>query len=121
MFNDRRRATDALYIREGLEFLVTNVLWFDILACVSTGTAPQIPYKCWLGVDGVDTANLMGCHNWVLPAIGDIASLKQWKDENELKGLLSVRELASRAHEIELHLEKGIERLDAANEVTENP
>lgn len=117
IFNDRRCATDALHIREGLEFLVANVLWFDILACISTSTAPQLPYKCWLGVDGLDTADLMGCQNWALSAIGDIASLNQWKDESGREGSLSVRELASRAYEIEMRLEEGIERLDAANEV----
>lgn len=96
---------------------MVNVLWFDILACISTGRAPQLPYKCWLDVDGLDTANLMGCQSWILAVIGDIASLKQWKDENRSKGSLSVRELASRAHGMEVHLEKGIERIDATTEV----
>ncbi|KAK2604028.1 hypothetical protein N8I77_006989 [Diaporthe amygdali] len=120
VFNDSGCVSDALHVRQGLEFLVVNVLWFDILACISTGRAPQLPYKCWLDVDGLDTANLMGCQSWILAVIGDIASLKQWKDENRSKGSLSVRELASRAHEMEVHLEKGIERIDATTEAMDS-
>lgn len=112
---------DATNTRDGgnedLEFLMVGVLWYDILACVSTGSVPRLPYQRWLQTPGFNTADLMGCQNWVMMAIGDLAHLSLWKYQQEKVGFLSVRELAGKGLEIETRLESGIEGLDLMKKV----
>ncbi|KAH1368819.1 hypothetical protein KXW30_001370 [Aspergillus fumigatus] len=103
---------------DGLEFLVVSVIWFDVFSCLSTGRAPRLPYQRWLQIPGLNTADLMGCYNWVVAVIGDLARLGVWKDQQDKDGLLNIRELASRGQEIEMRLEKGIEGLDIAKGYT---
>ena len=99
---------------DGLEFLVVSVIWLDVFSCLSTGRAPRLPYQRWLQIPGLNTADLMGCYNWVVAVIGDLARLGVWKDQQDKDGLLNIRELASRGQAIEMRLEKGIEGLDIA-------
>ncbi|KAJ6084857.1 hypothetical protein N7499_004486 [Penicillium canescens] len=99
---------------EGLQFLTVAVIWFDIFACVTTGRAPRLPYQQWLRIQGLNTADLMGCENWVMLIIGDLAHFSIWKETQEEQGMLSIRELASRGKEIERRLESGIQDLDLA-------
>ncbi|CAG8127200.1 unnamed protein product [Penicillium salamii] len=104
---NKRSGTNA-----DLEFLMVGVMWYDLLACVSTGSVPRLPYQSWLQTPHLDTADLMGCENWVMLAIGDLAYLSAWKGQQEKDGLLSIRELASKGIEIETRLENGIKSLD---------
>jgi hypothetical protein len=99
---------------EGLQFLTVAVTWFDIFACVATGRAPRLPYQQWLRIQGLNTADLMGCENWVMLTIGDLAHFSIWKETQQEQGMLSIRELASRGKEIERRLESGIQDLDMA-------
>ncbi|CAH0051350.1 unnamed protein product [Clonostachys solani] len=92
----------------GLEFLFANALWFDIFACVSTGGTPVLPYRSWLAIEQLKMQDVMGCHNWTLALIGDITHLREWKDDMDKKGLLSVRELVSKGQAIESELEERI-------------
>ncbi|KAK0761969.1 hypothetical protein N5P37_004769 [Trichoderma harzianum] len=98
--------------RDGLQFLITAALWFDILSCVSTGKVPALPYSQWLSIPGLDTAAVMGCQNWIMALIGDLANLKQWKDNSIKTGLLSTRDLAVKGQRIESALENGIKQLE---------
>ncbi|EHK20467.1 uncharacterized protein TRIVIDRAFT_134018, partial [Trichoderma virens Gv29-8] len=98
--------------RYGLQFLITAALWFDILSCVSTGKAPALPYRQWLNIPGLDTAAVMGCQNWVVTLIGDLAHLDQWKNNSIKVGLLSTRELVFKGQQIESALENGLAHLD---------
>ncbi|CAG7919109.1 unnamed protein product [Penicillium olsonii] len=97
---------------DDLEFLIVGVMWYDLLACVSIGSVPRLPYQSWLRAPYLDTADLMGCENWVMLAIGDLAHLSAWKNQQEKDGLLSIRELATKGMEIETRLENGIMGLD---------
>lgn len=99
-------------IYESLEFLMVSVTWFDLFACLPTGSVPRLPYKRWLQSPGFNTADLMGCHNWVMIGIGDLAHFGAWEGWQERDGLLSIRELASKAQEIERRLESGLGSLD---------
>lgn len=103
--------------RDGLQFLITAALWFDILSCVSTGKVPALPYRQWLSIPGLDTAAVMGCQNWIMALIGDLANLKQWKDNSIKTGLLSTRDLAVKGQRIESALENGIKQLDMNEKV----
>jgi hypothetical protein len=97
---------------QGLEFLMVTVVWFDLFASLATGRAPRLPYQDWLCTPGLNTADLMGCQNWVMIIIGDLANFSIWKERQENDGLISVRELAGKGQEIERRLENGIQNLD---------
>lgn len=103
--------------RYGLQFLITATLWFDILSCVSTGKVPALPYNQWLRIPELDTAGIMGCQNWIMSLIGDLACLQQWKDNSIKSGLLSTRELAVKGQQIENALEDGLTHLDLNKKV----
>ncbi|EWZ00065.1 hypothetical protein FOYG_03976 [Fusarium oxysporum NRRL 32931] len=92
-------------------FLVAEALWHDILACATTGRVPRIPYRQWLEGSGLEMADLMGCYNWVMIAIGDLAHLQAWKKDMKQQGRLSVPELARRGQRIEKRLQDGITEL----------
>lgn len=104
-------------VKDGLEFLLVTVIWFDLFACLPTGRAPQLPYQRWLQIPGLNTADLMGCQNWVMVTIGDIANFSIWKEAQQKDGILSIRELANRGQDIETRLENGIQSLDLARSV----
>ncbi|EMT72621.1 hypothetical protein FOC4_g10004094 [Fusarium odoratissimum] len=92
-------------------FLVAEALWHDILACATTGRVPRIPYRQWLEGSSLEMADLMGCCNWVMIAIGDLAHLQAWKKDMKQQGRLSVPELARRGQRIEKRLQDGITEL----------
>ncbi|KAI5459606.1 fungal-specific transcription factor domain-containing protein [Mariannaea sp. PMI_226] len=94
------------------EFLIIHAIWFDILACVSTGRVPQIAYRHWLETSNIEMADLMGCYNWVMISIGDLAHLQAWKKEMKERGTLSVPDLVTRSREIEARLQTGIGELE---------
>jgi hypothetical protein len=60
----------------------------------------------------------MGCQNWVMEMIGDIAQFSIWKENQEKDGVLSIRELANKGQGIETRLENGIQSLDLARSVS---
>ncbi|RGP66164.1 hypothetical protein FSPOR_6784 [Fusarium sporotrichioides] len=105
------------------DFLVAETIWIDILACVSTGRVPRIPYQQWLEASKIDMADLMGCYNWVMIAIGDLAHLQAWKKGMKELGTLSIPELVIRSREIETRLQSGIAELRLAikgdNDITQ--
>jgi hypothetical protein len=87
-------------------FLVTKVLWLDILASTATGTAPQTRYREWLGLETIDMSRVMGCRNWVMRAVGDVSCISARKLRS---GYSKSDELQLKA--IEQVLEEGIERM----------
>ncbi|KAL9087172.1 MAG: hypothetical protein Q9165_006823 [Trypethelium subeluteriae] len=50
----------------------------------------------------------VGCQNWVITAIAEVAALSKWKNDMKSNGSLSVMELAMRARCIEKTLDEGI-------------
>jgi hypothetical protein len=70
------------------------------------GTEPSINFEA-----------IIGCQNWALQAIGNIAALDSWKQQRKTSGNLDIMELVSRAtvikeslqsHLMELEMEQGI-------------
>ncbi|CZR48753.1 uncharacterized protein FPRO_03926 [Fusarium proliferatum ET1] len=105
---------DGPEVQPDFNFLVAEALWHDILACATTGRVPRIPYRQWLEGSGIVMADLMGCYNWVMIAIGDLAHLNAWKKDMKQKGTLSVPELVRRGQRIEKELQDGITELKRA-------
>ncbi|KAL2676587.1 hypothetical protein Neosp_010351 [[Neocosmospora] mangrovei] len=57
------------------KFLLANLLWIDVLAPVSTGEAPKLPYREWLEAGKIDMSRVMGCQNSIVVAIGDLVAV----------------------------------------------
>lgn len=101
------------------EFLILNAIWYDILACVSAGRVPRIQYRQWLEKPtlNLEMADLMGCYNWVMTSIGDLAHLQGWVNDMKNKGTLSVPQLVMRTQEIEARLNDGVNELELTMKV----
>ncbi|KAI1046072.1 hypothetical protein LB505_013385, partial [Fusarium chuoi] len=57
------------------KFILSNLVWIDILAPLSTGNAPRLPYHDWLDAGKIDMSRVMGCSNCIMVAIGDMMAL----------------------------------------------
>lgn len=101
-----------------LEFLMIHAIWFDILACVSVGRVPRIAYRRWLETSKLEMADLMGCYNWVMICIGDLAHLQAWKKNMKEEGTLSVPNLVLRSKGIDTRLRQGIDELELTVQVS---
>ncbi|KAF5603986.1 C6 zink-finger PRO1A [Fusarium pseudocircinatum] len=102
---------DDPQLQGDFNFLIAEALWHDILACATTGRIPRTPYRQWLEGSRLAMEDLMGCYNWVMIAIGDLAHLQAWKKDKKQKGTLSVPELVRRGQAIEKRLQDGIAQL----------
>ncbi|KAF9776904.1 hypothetical protein IL306_004849 [Fusarium sp. DS 682] len=58
------------------KFILSNLVWIDILAPLATGTAPKLPYHNWLDAGEIDMSRVMGCSNCIIIAIGDMMNLE---------------------------------------------
>lgn len=101
-----------IHPQEGLEFLLATMVSLDLFACLPTGRKPQLPYKEWLQIPQIQTADLLGCENWVMIIIGDLACLSEWKETQEQNNTLNLDELSEKGEEIQHQLTSGIDELD---------
>jgi hypothetical protein len=95
-----------------LDFFASALIWFEILSCTTTGLKPAYPdiFSWLLHIeDGrIQLHKLMGCKNWVMVIIMDIACLDEWKTTRQEHEDLSLRELARRALVLEERLTAGM-------------
>lgn len=75
---------------------MAQVLWFELLASASTGLRPRMPYRTWLNSDCVDMTDVMGCENWIMEVIGDLATLDAQRTRLELDEFEESRRSAER-------------------------
>jgi hypothetical protein len=93
-----------------LAFHISVLTWMDVLACVSTRQKPKLPYATWLcQKDKFELANVIGCHNWALKAIGDLGTLNEESRKTEALGTFSLDEFYKSGRQIEDDLEDGLE------------
>ncbi|KAF2812002.1 uncharacterized protein BDZ99DRAFT_285148 [Mytilinidion resinicola] len=112
-----RRTLSPSY-SSALHFFAGVMAWYDILSCVTTGVKSFC--HCALGClamgDGfIQLDKVMGCQNWAMLCIMEIATLDEWRREEQERGRLSVRELVSRAADIERELEGGLDGMVRAS------
>lgn len=88
-------------------FLVTKVIWLDVLASTATGTAPRTNYRGWLDLAEIDMSRVMGCQSWAMLAIGDLSTLAFQEVEPDAEPDYA------RLREIERRLEDGLQGLDS--------
>jgi len=76
------------------DFFTSAIIWFDIVACVSTGSQPHLAeHHHSLLTQSSSTSEddltfqlerIMGCQNWVMIIIGEIATLAHAHQEGDL-------------------------------------
>ena len=78
--------------------LLTQLIWFNTLASVSTGSAIflNLDYAYLLESEAIDMKGISGCQNWVVKAMSDISILQLWKKLEEGDRKLSIIELATK-------------------------
>ena len=83
-----------------MEFFSSVIIWLDILGSTSTGLRPQYCDICTDGLGDnskLPLRNIIGCENWAMVLIREIAVLCDWNRQMSEEGVLSVPELAKRA------------------------
>lgn len=102
-------------------FSTALLLFDDIIASTALQERPQLyDYHHILlckgdGIDSVPPINLgttIGCQNWVLKLIGEIAALDAWKKDCKAAGNLDVGELVHRATFIKQTLEAHVSNFE---------
>lgn len=86
-----------------MSLLLSAFVWFDVLACVSTGEKPflQLDHVSLLENGSLDLEELTGCQNWVIVSMLKVHSLSHWKGELGINKSLSISQLVERGNEIE--------------------
>ncbi|KAL7904167.1 fungal-specific transcription factor domain-containing protein [Trichoderma velutinum] len=95
-----------------ISFHIPVLLWMDILACVATQKKPRLPYVEWLDPNcNFELLRIMGCHNSVMKAIGNLGALYEWKVEAFDVDDLENEQLWRRIQRIEDELEDCMESI----------
>ncbi len=95
--------------KAAIHFFSSVIAWYDILSCATTGSktfSDSDFLKARLGYIPLD--KIMGCEDWVMLLIMDIALVDDWKKVSQTSGKLSIPQLVSRGAEIEKRLEDGL-------------
>jgi C6 transcription factor Pro1 len=99
-------------------FLTINLLWTDIIASTALERTPRLArfHQELLVGDKPELrgSEFLGCQNWIILIISEIASLHAWKKEMRKSRALSMVELVKKASCIEKRLQAGIAELDSA-------
>ncbi|TFK33219.1 fungal-specific transcription factor domain-containing protein [Crucibulum laeve] len=95
-------------------FVIKTVLWFDVLASITTQRPPYFfsaidemfsPSQVRIENEQSSMMNPMGCENIVLWALTKTSELSYWKKLQQARGSLSIPDLVKRAGMIEQYLE----------------
>ncbi|KAJ5281862.1 hypothetical protein N7478_007234 [Penicillium angulare] len=99
-------------------FFTAILIQFDIMASTTFGGPPRL-HEIHSNILGdlplheigtpLNLAHFIGCDNWVLRTIGDIATLDAWKKEMERNQTLSQLELMERSKELFTTLQQGLD------------
>ncbi|KAJ5113062.1 hypothetical protein N7456_001596 [Penicillium angulare] len=99
-------------------FFTAILIQFDIMASTTFGGPPRLHgiYSNVLGElplhdigTPLNLAHFIGCDNWLLRTIGDIATLDAWKKEMERNQTLSQLELMERSKVLFTTLQQGLD------------
>jgi hypothetical protein len=82
-----------------MAFFKGVILWYDIFSCTTTGLKPFSNFHSANEdvVPHIPFEKLMGCEDWLMRLIREIATLGEWKKHMETSGGLSMVELVRRA------------------------
>ncbi|KAB8305083.1 hypothetical protein EYC80_004384 [Monilinia laxa] len=93
-------------------FLIGCIIRFDILSSLTENTVPALSgrYQQLLHTSSyrLPLQAALQCRTWIFSTLLDIYSLREWRERKEAEGMLSLRELISKAFPIKKTLERGI-------------
>jgi len=96
-----------------LVFFTSVAYWFDIISSTTIGSKPfdlvHPSMQAYIHFD-----KILGCANWTMLAVKNIASLDHWKNMSKATETLSLRELFKRGNAIETLLTNGLEEVLSA-------
>lgn len=106
------KESDVNTIESAKVFFVGCIIRFDILSSLTRNSVPVLSgrYQQLFQASsyGIPLQASLQCRNWLFSILLDIYSLREWKDITEAAGVLSLRELISKAFLIKQTLERGI-------------
>jgi len=102
------------------KFVSGIIAWYDTIACTQSSPISLISETWdWCGTGFLPLCRIMGCQTWAMSQIREITALRRWKKEMQNNRTLSMRDLSTRAVQIEKKLEDGMREiivaLDAEN------
>jgi hypothetical protein len=110
-------------------FYTALLLVDDIVAGICIGEAPELlQYHAPLLTNGrsadekatLRLEDFVGCENWVILQMGEIAALDAWKKSYKKAGKLDMMELVARASTIQRTLLENLARLDAVVDTSQS-
>ncbi|KAI8628997.1 fungal-specific transcription factor domain-containing protein [Xylariaceae sp. FL1651] len=82
-------------------FYTAYLLWIDIVAATANGETPRLQQYHAELLHGdepiIRLGEYVGCHNWAMLKIAEVAQLAAWKREQQATGSLSMVDLVHRA------------------------
>ena len=90
------------------DFLVSTLIWYDIIACASTRGKPYLEHSYGY-ITTSELSNIMGCESWAMILIYRISELQRWKLTQD-PCLIDMNFLVSQGSELERLLKEGLER-----------
>lgn len=110
-----------------LAFFTGTIIWFDILACVSTSSIPHLASyhdqffsssEAVLSIgeglsNRLDLQSVMGCQNWAMKIISEIAEIGSWRHNHYPDLSQHIQKAAESAKDIQHRLHRGISRVRA--------
>jgi hypothetical protein len=95
--------------KSALYFFGGVLAWYDILSFATTKAKPSTMYPCLgSGRGNIQLEKVMGCENWAMLIILDIAILNERKETLAKTGQFSLRQLEHQGGEIEQRLAEGL-------------
>lgn len=108
-------AAQVLPVKEdelSLKFLTAVFTWIDVTGACALGCSPFLldVLPGLLGGDNppVRMDKVMGCQNWVVIHVANIAALDSWKRKAQASGMLSLVELVTRATKLEKEITRDL-------------
>ena len=102
--SDQASGLSSTY-KDAFRFFSAALTWYSLQACVTWGTlTPGDSEHVELTSMYMPISDFAGCATWVIQKLVDIMELARWKDTMKSKKQLSMRELTSRALQIETSL-----------------
>ncbi|EMR82545.1 putative c6 transcription protein [Botrytis cinerea BcDW1] len=113
-------------IKSAKVFLVGCIIRFDLLSSLTRNSVPALNkrYQQFLHAPSYSSPlqAALQCRSWLFSILLDVYSLREWKEGKEVKGLLSLRELVSKAFPIKKTLERGISlNMEEINNFKQSP
>lgn len=88
-------------------FFSGTVFWLDIVSSITAGTEPKmlVHHSLIADSDHIDLEKIMGCKNWVMVKLGQIASLHETKTQSQDQGAFDYSEFMTKVYTLRRDLE----------------